>query len=120
MRSNETAVRANKDLVREINALRSQLKRLSASMENETESSGSRVLSASKEAVDAAIGAAQNFIDQYADSAREAAHEVSRRTVELRDSAAETLVDTVKARPFTTVAAIAGIGFLAGFLFRRS
>lgn len=124
MRSNETTLRANKELIREISALRTQLKRLSASMEHEAEGSSSRVLNAveskSKEAIDAAIGAAQDFIDQYSDGAREAMHEVSRRTAELRDQAADSLVDTVKSRPFATVAAIAGIGFLAGFLSHRT
>jgi ElaB/YqjD/DUF883 family membrane-anchored ribosome-binding protein len=123
MRSNETSHRPNKELIKEITALRSQLKRLSATMESESESGVSRALSAveskSKEAIDATLSAAQNFIDQYADGVRDAARDISSRTGELRDSASESVVDMVRARPFTTVAAIAGIGFLAGCLFRR-
>jgi ElaB/YqjD/DUF883 family membrane-anchored ribosome-binding protein len=124
MRTNGTAVRANKELIREINTLRTQLKKLSASMENEAESGMSRALNAveskSKEAIDQAIGAAQDFIDQYADGARDALNDVSRRGGELRDSAADSLIDMVKTRPFATVATIAGIGFLAGCLLRRN
>ena len=124
MRSNESAFRANKELIREVNSLRTQLKRLSASMEHEAEGSAGRALNAveskSKEAIDAAISAAQDFIDQYADGARDAVHEVSRRTAELREQAAESVVDTVRARPFVTLATIAGVGFLAGFLCRKS
>lgn len=124
MRANGTALRTNKDLIKEIHALRTQLKKLSATMETEADGSISRTLNAveskSKEAIDAALGAAQDFIDQYTDGAREAVQDVSRRTVELRDSAAESLVEAVKVRPFATAAAIAGIGFLAGFLFRRN
>ena len=124
MRSNETAFRANKELVREVNALRTQLKRLSASMEHDAEGNAGHALNAveskSKEEIDAAIGAAQEFIDQYADGARDAVQDVSRRTAELRDQAAESVVDTVRARPFVTLATIAGVGFLAGFLCRRT
>jgi ElaB/YqjD/DUF883 family membrane-anchored ribosome-binding protein len=37
----------------------------------------------------------------------------------LKDKASDTLIEHTEARPFTTLAAIAGIGFLAGWLFRR-
>jgi ElaB/YqjD/DUF883 family membrane-anchored ribosome-binding protein len=124
MHANGSALRANKELIKEISALRSQLKKLSVTMENEAESGVSRALGAveakSKEAIDSAISAAQDFIDQYADGARDVVHQASRRTVELRDSAAEQLVDMVRARPFATAAAIAGIGFIAGCLLRRN
>jgi ElaB/YqjD/DUF883 family membrane-anchored ribosome-binding protein len=124
MRANGTALRANKELIKEINALRTQLKKLSATMETEAESGVGRTLNAveskSKEAIDSAISAAQDFIDQYADGARDAVQDLTRRGAELRESAAGSLVDMVRARPFATAAAIAGIGFIAGFLFRRS
>ena len=124
MRTNGTAVRANKELIKEIHMLRTQLKKLSTTMEHEADSGVSRALSAveskSKEAIDSAIGAAQDFIDQYADSARDTVDDVSRRASELRESAADSLVDAVRSRPFGTALAIAGIGFLAGFLLRRS
>jgi ElaB/YqjD/DUF883 family membrane-anchored ribosome-binding protein len=120
MRANGTALRANKEMIKEINALRTQLKKLSATMETEAESGVSRTLGAVESKSKEAIGAAQDFVDQYADGARDAVQDVSRRTAELRDSAAESLVEAVKDRPFATAAAIAGIGFLAGFLFRRN
>jgi ElaB/YqjD/DUF883 family membrane-anchored ribosome-binding protein len=124
MRANGTALRANKELIKEISALRTQLKKLSTMMNSEAESGVNRALgdvkSKSKEVIDSALGAAQDFIDQYADGAREALQDASQRTAELRDSASESLVEAVKARPFATAVAIAGISFLAGFLFRRS
>jgi hypothetical protein len=66
------------------------------------------------------LGAVQDFIDPYADGAREAVQDASHRSAELHDSASESLVEAVKAWPFATAAAIAGISFLAGFLFRRA
>ena len=119
MRANGTALRANKELMKEISALSTQLKKLSTMMNSEAESGVSRALGDVKSKSNSALGAAQDFIDQYADGAREAVQDASHRTAELRDSASESLVEVVKARPFTTVAAIAGISFLAGFLFRR-
>ena len=40
--------------------------------------------------------------------------------MEMRDAAADSLIKTVKERPIATLAAVVGIGFLAGFLCRRS
>jgi len=123
MRANGTALRANKELMKEISALSTQLKKLSTMMNSEAESGVSRALgdvkSKGKEVIDSALGAAQDFSDRYANGAREAVQDASHRSAELCDSASESLVEVVKARPFTTVAAIAGISFLAGFLFRR-
>jgi ElaB/YqjD/DUF883 family membrane-anchored ribosome-binding protein len=118
-----THTRSNKDLIKEINALKGQLKKLSAAMENEANEGVSRALGAietrSKEAIDDAIAATQNFIDEYADGARDAADALAQKSAELRDKAADSLIETVQSRPLGTLAAIAGIGFLAGFLCRR-
>jgi ElaB/YqjD/DUF883 family membrane-anchored ribosome-binding protein len=124
MRANGlSAHRSNKDLVKEINALKSQLKKLSAAMESEANDGVSRALSAvetkSKQAIDNAIEAAQDFIDEYADGARDTVDALARKSVELRDKATESLVETVQNRPLGTLAALIGIGFLAGFLWRR-
>ena len=121
MRANGTAHHAtNKDLVKEIAALKSQLKKLSNAMEAEANDGVSRTLGTietkSREAIDKAIEVAQEFIDSYADSASE----LTKKGERLRDAAAESLVETVQARPLGTLAAVAGIGFVAGYLCRRN
>jgi ElaB/YqjD/DUF883 family membrane-anchored ribosome-binding protein len=123
MRANGLAAHSNKDLVKEINALKAQLKKLSAAMESEANDGVSRALSTveskSKQAIDDAIEAAQSFIDEYAETARDGMNALSKRSAELRDQATESLVETVQNRPFGTLAAIVGVGFLAGYLCRR-
>jgi ElaB/YqjD/DUF883 family membrane-anchored ribosome-binding protein len=42
------------------------------------------------------------------------------KATEMRDAAADSLIKTVKERPLTTLAAVIGIGFLAGLLCRRA
>ena len=123
MRANGLAA-SNKDLVKEINALKSQLKKLSAAMESEAGDGASRALDAveskSKQAIDAVIQAAQNFIDDYGETARDRMDALAKRSAELRDKASDSLVETVQERPFGTLAALVGLGFLAGYLCRRS
>jgi hypothetical protein len=123
MRANGTATLPSKDLVKEINALKAQLKKLSAAMESDASDGVSRAVGAveskSKEAIDDAIETAQNFIDEYAENAKDYAAALARKSEQIRDSAASSLVETVQARPFGTLAAVIGIGFLAGFLCRR-
>jgi ElaB/YqjD/DUF883 family membrane-anchored ribosome-binding protein len=123
MRANGLAAHSNKDLVKEINALKAQLKKLSSAMEAEANDGVSRALSTveskSKQAIDDAIDAAQSFIDEYAETARDGMQALSRRSAELRDQATESLVETVQNRPLGTLAAIVGVGFLAGYLCRR-
>lgn len=124
MRANGTAAALpSKDLIKEINALKAQLKKLSAAMEADASEGVSRAVGAveakSKEAIDDAIETAQSFIDEYADNAKEYATALARKSEQIRDSAANSLVETVQARPFGTLAAVIGIGFLAGFLCRR-
>jgi len=125
MRSNGTGHHAgNRDLVKQIAVLNSQLKKLSAAMEAEAHSGVARTLSAietkSREAIDCAIEAAAEFIDGYADSASETASAIAKKTGQLRDAASESLIETVQARPFATLAAVVGVGFLAGYLCRRT
>jgi ElaB/YqjD/DUF883 family membrane-anchored ribosome-binding protein len=114
---------SNKDLVKEINALKGQLKKLSAAMESEAGDGASRALDAveskSKQAIEAVIEAAQNFIDDYGETARDRMDALAKRSAELRDKASDSLVETVQERPFGTLAALIGIGFLAGYLCRR-
>jgi len=123
MRANGTAALPSRELVKEINALKAQLKKLSAAMEADATEGVSRAVGAveskSKEAIDDAIETAQNFIDEYAENAKEYAAALGKKSEQLRDTAASSLVESVQARPFGTLAAVIGIGFLAGFLCRR-
>jgi len=114
----------SKDLIKEINALKAQLKRLSDALAADANEGVTRAMDAveskSKETIDEAVEAAQRFIDDYAESAKDTAARLARKSAEVRDSATDSLIETVQARPFGTLAAVAGIGFLAGYLCRRT
>lgn len=125
MRSNGSAqTLPSKDLIKEINALKTQLRRLSAAMEADATDGVHRAVDAieskSKEAIDGVIEAAQDFIDDYTEGAKEAATVVAKKSAQIRDSAVDSLVETVQARPFGTLLAVVGVGFLAGYLCRRN
>jgi ElaB/YqjD/DUF883 family membrane-anchored ribosome-binding protein len=113
----------SKELVKEINALKAQLKKLSSAMENDANDGMNRAVGAieakSKEAIDSVIETAQDFIDDYSEQAKDAASALAKKSLQVRDSAADSLVETVQNRPFGTLAAVIGIGFLAGYLCRR-
>jgi hypothetical protein len=123
MRANGTSQHPQKDLVKEINALKAQLKKLSVALEVEANDGVSRAVGAietrSKQAIDSAIEAAQGFIDDYADGAADVAERLTQKTTQMRDAATGSLVDAMEARPLGTLAAILGLGFLAGYLCRR-
>jgi len=114
----------SKDLVKEINALKAQPKRVSDAMANDASDGMNRAIDAveskSRETIDDAVDAAQRFIDDYTDTAKDTASKLARTSSQMRDSAADSLVETVQARPFGTLAAVIGIGFLAGYLCRRT
>jgi ABC-type transporter Mla subunit MlaD len=122
MRANGTS--QHKDLVKEINALKVQLKKLSAALETETNDGVNRAMGAieakSKEAIDDAIAAAQDFIDDYADTVRGAAAALGKKSERIREAATDSLVEAVETRPLATLAALLGLGFLAGYLCRRA
>ena len=123
MRTNGTSQQSHKDLVKEVNALKTQLKKLSTALENEASEGTSRATAAiearSKEAIDGAIEAAQEFIDDYAETARDAAAAIAKKSVQMRQAATDSLVEAVETRPIGTLAALLGVGFLAGYLCRR-
>ena len=123
MRANGTTA-STKDLVKEISVLKTQLKKLSTSIEKEAANGIGGALNEmqtkSKEAIDEVLETAQAFMDGYSDSANETTRALLNKSAELRDEATETLIETVKARPLATLAAVVGIGFLAGYLCRRS
>jgi ElaB/YqjD/DUF883 family membrane-anchored ribosome-binding protein len=114
----------SKDLIKEINALKTQLKRVSDAMANDASEGMTRAIDAveskGRETIDEAVAAAERFLDEYTESAKDTASRLARRSSQIRDSAADSLVDTVQARPFGTLAAVIGLGFLAGYLCRRN
>lgn len=109
----------SKDLIKEINALKTQLKRVSNAMANDASDAIDAVETKGRETLDETMEAAQRFIDGYAEAAKDTASRVARKSSDMRDSAADSLVETVQARPLGTLAAVVGIGFLAGYLLRR-
>lgn len=124
MRNGTAHAIPSKDLIKEINSLKAQLKRVSDAMANDASDGMNRAIDAveskSRETIDDAIDAAQRFIDEYTDTAKDTASKLARVSSQVRDSAADSMVETVQARPFATLAAVIGIGFLAGYLCRRS
>jgi ElaB/YqjD/DUF883 family membrane-anchored ribosome-binding protein len=114
----------SKELVNEINALKAQLKRVSDAMAHDASDGVNRVIdtveSKSRETIDDAVEAAQRFIDEYSETAKDTAARLATKSAKMRDNAAASLVETVQARPFGTLAAVIGIGFLAGYLCRRN
>ncbi len=116
--------RSGKDLIKEISVLKSQLKKLSTAMEADASDGVNGAVSAvqvkSRAALDEAIEATTAFIEEQTDHAKEMADSAIEKVTEARDAAADTLIKTVKERPLTTLAAVVGIGFLAGLLCRRS
>ena len=124
MRNGTAHAIPSKDLAKEINALKAQLKRVSDAMATDASDGMNRAIDAveskSRETIDDAVDAAQRFIDEYTDTAKDTASKLARVSSQVRDNAADSMVETVQARPFATLAAVVGIGFLAGYLCRRS
>ena len=116
--------RSGKDLVKEISVLKSQLKKLSSAMEADATDGVNGAVSAiqlkSRAAIDDAIEAATSFLEEQTESAKEMADSALEKASEMRDAAADSLIKTVKERPLTTLAAVIGIGFVAGLLCRRA
>jgi len=114
----------SRELLKEINALKAQLKRVSDAMASDASEGVNRAIDAveskSRETIDDAVAAAQRFLDDYSETAKNTASRVAAKSAQIRDSAADTLVDRVRANPFGTLAAVIGIGFLAGYLCRRN
>jgi len=127
MRANGIAPRtqrSTKDLVKEVTVLKSQLRKLSAAMEADAKDGVNGAVSAielkSRAVIDEALEAAQTFIDEQTENAREITDATLDKAARMRDAAADSLIETVQARPLATLAAVVGIGFVAGLLCRRS
>mgnify|MGYP006921769193 FL=1 len=69
-----------------------------------------------EEAIEETLKSARALIAKYGDTAKSVAQD----TINLKNKATDTLIEQTETRPLTTVAAIIGIGFLAGYLCRRS
>lgn len=101
-----------KDLAKEIALLKSQLEELTESMSG----TGQSIAARGEEAIEETLKSARALIAKYGDTAKAVAQD----TINLKNKATDTLIEQTETRPLTTVAAIIGIGFLAGYLCRRS
>lgn len=100
-----------KDLAKEISLLKAQLEELTESING----TGPSMVARSEEAIEETIKSARELIARYGDTAKAIAED----TITLKNKATDKLVEQTEARPLMTVAAIVGIGFLAGWLCRR-
>ena len=100
-----------KDLAKEIALLKTQLEELADSVNG----TGQSVLARGEEALEDTIRSARELIAKYGDTAKALASD----TIDLKNKATDKLVEQTETRPLTTLAAIVGIGFLAGWLCRR-
>jgi len=100
-----------KDLAKEIALLKAQLEELSESVSG----TGSSIVARGEEALEESLRSARELIAKYGDTAKA----IAKDTAHLKDKAADTLIEQTETRPLTTLAALIGIGFLAGYLCRR-
>ncbi len=106
------ATHANgKDLAKEISLLKTQLEELTESMSG----TGHSMVAKGEEAVEETLKSARELIAKYGDTAKA----IAKDTIDLKNKASDTIVEHAEARPLTTLAAVVGIGFLAGWLCRR-
>ena len=106
------ATHNGKDLAREIALLKQQLEELADSVNG----TGTSIVARGEAALEETLKSARELIAKYGDTAKSIAND----TVRLKDKAADTLVEHTEAHPLTTLAAIIGVGFLAGWLCRRN
>ncbi len=108
-----SATHNGKDLAREIALLKAQLEELSDSVNG----AGNSIVERGQEALEETLRSARELIAKYGDTAKSIAQ---RHGPKLKDRATDTLIEHTEARPLTTLAAIIGVGFLAGWLCRRN
>src|SRR5882672_11008391 len=107
-----SATHNGKDLAKEIALLKAQLEDLADSVNG----TGNSIVARGEAAVEETLKSARELIAKYGDTAKSIANDTAR----LKDKAADTLVEHTEAHPLTTLAAILGVGFLAGWLCRRN
>jgi ElaB/YqjD/DUF883 family membrane-anchored ribosome-binding protein len=122
MRQNGSALHT-KDIQKEIAALKARLNDLADSIDiDEIEGIGkaiSRIEVRSKEAIGDAADAAKALLDDVPKLAKAYGASIADSAKAMGESATNSVVETVKSRPLGSIAAIIGIGFLAGYLCRR-
>jgi ElaB/YqjD/DUF883 family membrane-anchored ribosome-binding protein len=106
-----SATHEAKDLAKQIAVLRSQLDDIAETING----TGDSLIHRGEEKLEETLRSARELIARYGDSAKAMADQAAR----LKQRAGDALVAHTEERPFTTFAAIVGIGFLAGWLFRR-
>ena len=106
------ATHSDKDLARQIALLKTQLEELADSVNG----TGNSIVARGESAIEETLKSAREMIAKYGDTAKSIADD----TLKLKDRAADRMIEHTEARPLTTLAAILGIGFLAGWLFRRN
>ena len=106
------ATHNSKELAREIALLKKQLEDLAESVNG----TGESIVARGEAALEETLKSARELVAKYGDTAKAVAHD----TAKLRDKAADTLIEQTETRPLTTLAALLGIGFLAGWLCRRN
>jgi ElaB/YqjD/DUF883 family membrane-anchored ribosome-binding protein len=111
MRNSATQQHDGKDLANQVALLRNQLEELAETV-NGTKSS---LIGRGEEVLEDTLRSAREMIAKYGDTAKAMAQDAAK----LKDKASDKLVEQTEAHPFTTLAAIVGIGFLAGWLCRR-
>jgi hypothetical protein len=76
---------------------------------------GQSMVARGEEALEETLSSARELIAKYGDTAKAIAED----TISLKNKATDKLVEQTEAHPLTTLAAVVGIGFLAGWLCRR-
>ena|SRR5689334_463774 len=107
-----SATHNGKDLAREIALLKEQLDDLADTVNG----TGSSIMSRGEAAIEETLKSARELVAKYGDTAKAIADD----TIKLKNKATDTLIEHTEARPLTTLAAVVGIGFLAGWLCRRN
>jgi ElaB/YqjD/DUF883 family membrane-anchored ribosome-binding protein len=100
-----------KDLAKQIALLRSQLDDIAETLDGTKDG----LLMRGQEKLEDTLQSARELIARYGDSAKAMAD----NAVRLKQKASDTLVAQTEDHPLTTLAAILGIGMLAGWLLRR-
>jgi ElaB/YqjD/DUF883 family membrane-anchored ribosome-binding protein len=101
----------SKDLAKQIALLRSQLDDIADTVNGTKDG----LLHRGQDALEDTLQSARDMIAKYSDSAKA----IADNAVRLKQKASDTLVEHTEDHPLTTVAAILGIGMLAGWLLRR-
>jgi len=114
-----SATHNGKDLAKEIALLKAQLEDLADSVNG----TGSSIVARGEEALEETLRSARELIAKYGDTAKSIARDANSlkdKAADFKDRAADTLIEHTESRPLTTLAAVLGFGFLAGWLCRRN